>query len=103
MEPGTRSAHCAHPKDPSELVHIRDSDPDDIRALSNRQPKEIYHREKDGRAIPFIKLFDGLKADLPIKRIIVAPDEDQTRLYEQVRGLVGNRVPIHCSNVKLSI
>jgi hypothetical protein len=93
----------AHPKDPSELVHIRDSDPDDIRALRNRQPKEIHLREKDGQTIRFIKLFDGLKADLPIKRIIVAPDEDQNRLYEQVRRLVGNRVPIHCSKVKLSI
>jgi hypothetical protein len=38
---------------------------------------------------------------LPIKRIIVAPDQDQAQLWEQVKSLVGDKVPIHRSQVKL--
>lgn len=91
----------AHPKHPSELKSIRSSDTDDIKALRNRLPKTIHHREKEGKTTPFIKLFEGLNIELPIKRIIVAPDEDQAALYEQVKRLVGSKVPIHCSRVKL--
>jgi hypothetical protein len=89
----------AHPKDVSELASIKDTDPDDIKALLNRQPRPIHHRDMDGRTIPYIKLFDGLGAKLPIKRIIVAPDKDQVALYEQVKRLVGDAIPVHCSKL----
>jgi hypothetical protein len=91
----------AHPKHVSELAYIKDTDPDDIKALRNRQPKQIHHRKKDGRTIPFTKLFDCLNATLPIKRIIVAPDKDQAALYEQVKRLVGDTIPVHRSELEL--
>jgi hypothetical protein len=91
----------AHPKHVSELAYIKDTDPDDIKALRNRQPKQIHHRKKDGRTIPFIKLFDGLNATLQIKRIIVAPDKDQAALYEQVKRLVADTIPVHRSELEL--
>jgi hypothetical protein len=91
----------AHPKDASELAYIEDTNPDDIKALRHRQPKQIHYRDKDGRTIPFIKLFDGLNAKLPIKRIIVAPDKDQAALYEQLKRLVGDNIPVHCSKLEL--
>jgi hypothetical protein len=64
----------AHPKDRSELVHITDDNAEDIKALRNRQPKETYHRQNNGKTIPLLKLFEELNLELPIKRIIVAPD-----------------------------
>jgi hypothetical protein len=91
----------AHPKDASELAYIKDTDPDDIKALRNRQPRQIHHRKKDGRTISYIKLFDGLDAKLPIKRIIVTPDKEQAALCEQVKRLVGDTIPVHCSKAEL--
>ena len=87
----------AHPKDRSELQYIADSDPDDIKALRNRQIKEISQLGSK----PIIKLFEGLGEDLPIKRIIVAPDEDQERLRQQVANLVGTKIPIHISAIPI--
>jgi len=78
--------------------YISDNDRDDIKALKNRQIKEICHREKD---TPFIKLFEKLGVDLPIKRIIVAPDENQEHLWRQAVELVENKIPVFRSKVKL--
>ena len=35
------------------------------------------------------------------KRIIVAPDKDQTALYEQLKQLVGDTIPVRCSKLEL--
>jgi len=88
----------AHPKHPSELKYISDSDPDDIKALRHRRIKEIFYRDK-GK--PFIKLFEKLGTTLPIKRIIVSPDENQDGLWRQAVELVGDSVPVHRSQLRL--
>jgi hypothetical protein len=38
-----------------------------------------------------------------MKRIIVAPDENQEALSRQVSELVGGRVPVHRSQVELRL
>ena len=90
----------AHPKHPSELKYIRESDSDDIKALRNRSPKQIFYREPN---IPFVNLFGDLGVDLPIKRIIVAPDENQELLWQQVSALTAGRIPVYRSGIELRL
>ena len=87
----------AHPKHPSELKYISETDSDEIKALRTRGIKDICHVGDR----PFIKLFETLGVDLPIKRIIVAPDEEQERLWQQATILVDGRVPVHRSKVAI--
>jgi hypothetical protein len=90
----------AHPKHPSELKYIRESDSDDIKALRSRSPKEIFYREIN---IPFLNLFGDLGKDLPIKRIIVTPDENQEFLWRQASTLTAGRVPVYRSEIELRL
>jgi hypothetical protein len=89
----------AHPKRQGELKYITDYDSGDIKVLRDRKIKNICYRCSN---IPIIKLFEDLNEQLPIKRIIVAPDEDQEKLWKQVTDLIRGRVPVHCSQLKLS-
>ena len=41
--------------------------------------------------------------NLPIKRIIVAPDENQEALWHQVSALIAGRVPVHRSEIDLRL
>lgn len=91
----------AHPKHVSELAYNQGHRPRRYKGAAKPPTKQIHQRKKDGRTIPFIKLFDGLNATLPIKRIIVAPDKDQAALYEQVKRLVGDTIPVHRSELEL--
>ena len=53
--------------------------------------------------MPFINLFGDLGMNLPIKRIIVAPDENQEALWHQVSALIAGRVPVHRSEIDLRL
>lgn len=52
-------------------------------------PFKVNFREGvDGSAIPYIKLFDGQDAKLPIRSIIVGPHREQDNQYNAVRLLL---------------
>lgn len=71
--------------------------------VSNETPrkdfKEIHSRDKAGVDVRFTKLNHFADATpLPIKRIIVGPQKDQTEQLRMLKKLVGRgRIPIVCS------
>ena len=88
----------ACPYSQSSLGPIQEHDREDIKALKNRSVKAICGRA-DGRR--YIELFSTLSTDLPITRIIVAPDENQDRLFRQMHDLVDKNIPVHRSSIAL--
>lgn len=53
--------------------------------------KEICYREGLSNSVPYIRLFDRLDADLPIKRVVVGPSENQRAIGKTVLDLVEGR------------
>jgi hypothetical protein len=47
--------------------------------ISQKATREVHTRFRDGQPIPFIKVFEGAEG-LPIKRVIVGPQQDQERV-----------------------
>lgn len=59
----------------------------------NRRIKPISTREKDGHEVKYIVLNDGHdKRPLPIVRIILGPQRNQSELAKQVKALVRDRI-----------
>ena len=56
-----------------------------------RKFKEICYRKGMRESIPYIRLFDRLDADLPIRRVIVGPSTNQKVIESTVLGLVEGR------------
>ncbi|MEI7710525.1 MAG: DUF2971 domain-containing protein [Rhodospirillales bacterium] len=81
-----------------DLQSIQEDDPEEIKKLKNRSVKTILKRP-DGRR--YIALFSTLSAELPITRIIVAPDENQDTLFRQMHDFVGGKIPIRRSSLAL--
>lgn len=59
--------------------------------------KTIYGAEQDTATRPHIALFDGLKANLPIKRVIVGPSRHQKENLARARAVVGGGLLLHPS------
>jgi hypothetical protein len=57
---------------------------------------KTIHAREDGA--PYIELFDfeGSRP-LPITRIIVGPQKDQSSSMKEVEGIVGDQIEVHCS------
>ena len=58
---------------------------------TGKSAKPVSHREGRYGSIPYIKLFDGLDEDLPIKRIIVGPSQNQIAHEEAIQEMVGGK------------
>jgi hypothetical protein len=53
--------------------------------------KKIFHMDKDGIQVPYVKLFDGIpdeKRRLPIKEIVVGPHPEKMQRAEMVKALL---------------
>ena len=67
---------------------------DDLVAMDGKVTKkfkDICYREGRCGSIPYIRLFDQLDSDLPIKRIIVGPSRSQKAVEKRVLQLVKDR------------
>ena len=58
--------------------------------VSPKAFKKVHFRGVCG-SIPYIRLFEDLDAELPIKRIVVGPSRNQAANLEMVRSLVGTK------------
>ena len=69
--------------------------------LSTGKPaKPVSHREGRCGSIPYIKLFDGFDEDLPIKRIIVGPSQNQIAHEEAIQEMVdGTSIHVQPSGI----
>ena len=53
--------------------------------------KEVSYRKGINGSIPYIRLFERLGADLPIRRVIIGPSRNQKGIERTVLGLVEGR------------
>lgn len=67
--------------------------------VPQRRYKKIHTRTDGLRDIPYLKLFDILREDLPIKRVIVGPSSQQQEHYRRVIDLLGDRVNVTVSSI----
>ena len=58
---------------------------------TGKQAKPVSYREGRCDSIPYIKLFDGLDEDLPIKRIIVGPSQNQIAHQAGIQEMVDGK------------
>ena len=56
--------------------------------------KEMYKNQKERR---YVVLFESLKVELPIKRVIVGPSKTQQENYVRAKTLLGSSVPLALS------
>jgi len=73
----------------------------DTTYVSPAKPMKKIHIRQDGA--PYIETFDfDEQMPLPIKRIIVGPQENQARSKKEINDLIGKKIEVHCSETPLS-
>jgi hypothetical protein len=54
-----------------------------------KEIKPVLHRDRGGKSVPYISLFDGLSSALPIRRVIVGPCRNQSSAIDKASDLLG--------------
>jgi len=65
-----------------------------------RAEKERKFRDKNGKLVPYIELFNSADVELPIERIIVGPHKEKEARAAALRVMLRNtRIEITCSDI----
>lgn len=79
------------------------SDVDNARKIyggvPHRRYKKVHTRNDGSQDIPYLKLFDNIGEELPIKRVIVGPSSQQGVHHRRVIDLLGDRVNVTISSI----
>jgi hypothetical protein len=85
----------AMPASEADLARIRS----EYGEVPQRLYKVTHERNPGGRAIPYLKLFDSMKEELPINRVIVGPSNKQKECYSKARAVLGDQVSVTVSEI----
>jgi len=63
-------------------------------SIAFRPGKIVRQRQKAGVNVRYIALFEQLRADLPIKRVIVRPSRNQDANLEKASDIIKGKMPV---------
>ncbi len=67
--------------------------------VPHRRYKKVHTRNNGSQDITYLKLFDSIDEELPIRRVIVGPSNQQGNYHRRVIDLLGDRVNVTKSSI----